>query len=78
MNTANLSISFFNGCEVRTIWDKQKAKWWFSVIDIVGILIQEDGCTKIKNYWKYFKAKLKKENNQWVSTINRLKIFTLF
>lgn len=69
-----VSIRFFDDREVRAIWDEQNAKWWFSVLDIVGVLNEENDYTKIRNYWKYLKTKLKKENNQLVSTTNQLKL----
>jgi hypothetical protein len=47
------------------------AKWWFSVLDVVGVL-KEDDYTKTRNYWKYLKAKLKKEHNQLVSATTQL------
>ena len=44
------------------------------MLDIVGVLRDEDDYQKIRNYWKYLKAKLKKENSQLVSAANQLKI----
>jgi cell filamentation protein len=58
---------------VRAVWDEQNAKWWFSVLDIVAVLTQQEDYTKTRNYWKYLKAKLKKENSQVVSTTTQLK-----
>lgn len=69
-----ISIRFFNDREVRAIWDDEQSKWWFSVLDIVGVLNDESDYTKIRNYWKYLKAKLKKENSQLVSTTTQLKL----
>jgi cell filamentation protein len=69
-----ISIRFFNEQEVRAIWDEQQAKWWFSVLDIVGILNEETDYTKTRNYWKYLKAKLKKEKNELVSATTQLKL----
>lgn len=43
-------------------------------MDIVGVLNEELSCTKTHNYWKYLKAKLKKENNQLVSATTPLKL----
>lgn len=68
-----VSIRFFDDREVRAIWDDENAKWWFSVLDIVGVLNQEPDYNKTRNYWKYLKAKLKKENNQVVSVTTQLK-----
>jgi cell filamentation protein len=69
-----ISIRFFNDREVRAVWDDEHSQWWFSVLDIVGVLNEEPDYTKTRNYWKYFKAKLKKENNQLVSATTQLKL----
>ena len=69
-----ISIRFFNDREVRALWDDEQSKWWFSVLDIVGVLNDESDYTKIRNYWKYLKAKLKKENSQLVSATTQLKL----
>ena len=67
-------IRFFNDREVRALWDDANAKWWFSVLDIVGVLNDESDYNKIRNYWKYLKTKLKKENNQLVSATTQLRL----
>jgi cell filamentation protein len=69
-----ISIRFFNDQEVRAVWDDEYSKWWFSVLDIVGVLNEETDYTKTRNYWKYLKAKLKKENSQLVSVTTQLKL----
>ena len=69
-----ISIRFFDNREVRAVWEDEHSKWWFSVLDIVGVLNEEPDYTKTRNYWKYLKAKLKKENNQLVSTTTQLKL----
>ena len=74
MSKAKISIRFFNDREVRAVWDEENAKWWFSVLDIVAVLTDQHDYTKTRNYWKYLKAKLKKENSQVVSVTTQLKI----
>ena len=69
-----ISIRFFNDREVRAVWDETDAKWWFSVLDVVAVLNEENEYQRVRNYWKYLKAKLKKENNQLVSATTQLKI----
>jgi cell filamentation protein len=69
-----VSIRFFDDREVRAVWDDEQAKWWFSVVDVVGVLNEEPDYKKVRNYWKYLKAKLKKEGNQLVSATTQLKI----
>ena len=73
MSTAKISIRFFEDREVRAVWDEQNAKWWFSVVDVVAVLTNQDDYTKTRNYWKYLKTKLKKENSQVVSATTQLK-----
>ncbi len=74
MSNAKISIRFFDDREVRAVWDEQNSKWWFSVLDIVAVLTDQDDYTKTRNYWKYLKAKLKKENSELVSATTQLKL----
>lgn len=69
-----ISIRFYNDREVRAVWDEENSKWWFSVLDIVGVLNDQDDYQKNRNYWKYLKTKLKGENSEVVSATNQLKL----
>lgn len=69
-----ISIRFFDDREVRASWDEQNSKWWFSVLDIVAVLTDQNDYKKTRNYWKYLKAKLKKENSEVVSATTQLKL----
>lgn len=69
-----ISIRFFEDREVRAIWSDEQTKWFFSVLDIVGMLNQQDDYEKNRNYWKFLKAKLKKEQNEVVSLTTQLKL----
>ncbi len=71
---SKISIRFFDDKEVRAVWDDEKSKWWFSVLDIIGVLRGTDDYEKNRNYWKFLKSKLKKENSQLVSVANQLKL----
>ena len=70
-----ISIRFFNGREVRAIWDDENSKWWFSVLDIIGAINGQDDYQKTRNYGKYLKTNLKNEGHELVSTTNRLKLY---
>lgn len=74
MSNTKVSIRFFDDREVRAVWDEQNAKWWFSVLDIVAVLTNQNDYSKTRNYWKYLKAKLKKEGSQVVSATTQLKM----
>lgn len=71
---SKISIRFFDDREVRAVWDDINAKWWFSVLDIVSVLTDQDDYNKTRNYWKYLKAKHKKENSEMVSATTQLKL----
>ncbi len=73
-NNTKISIRFFDDREVRAVWDEENNKWWFSVLDIVTVLTDQDDYTKARNYWKYLKAKLRKENSEVVSITTQLKL----
>jgi len=74
MSEAKISIRFFDDREVRAVWDEENARWWFSVLDVVAVLTDQNDYTKTRNYWKYLKAKLKKENSELVSATTQLKL----
>ncbi len=69
-----VSIRFFSDREVRAVWNEEQSKWFFSVLDIIGAIRKEDNYEKCRNYWKYLKAKLKKENSELVSATTQLKL----
>jgi cell filamentation protein len=73
-DSQKISIRFFDDREVRALWDESSAKWWFSVLDIIAVLTNQDDYSKTRNYWKYLKAKLKNEGSQLVSATTQLKL----
>ena len=68
------SIRFYKDHKVRALWDEDLNSWWFSVLDIVGAINQQDDHEKNRNYWKYLKAKLRKEQSEVVSDTTQLKL----
>lgn len=70
---SKVSIRFFDDREVRAVWDDVTSKWWFSVLDIVAVLRGECDYAKNRNYWKYLKAKLRKEGNELGSVTTQLR-----
>ena len=67
------SIRFFNDREVRAVWDEEHSKWWFSAVDVVRAINDEDDYKKVRNYWKYLKGKMAKEGIELVSVTNHFK-----
>ncbi len=71
---SKISIRFYNDHKVRAAWSEEEQKWFYSVLDVIGAFNQQDDYKKNRNYWKYLKAKLKKENSELVSTTTQLKL----
>ena len=69
-----ISIRFYKDHKVRAVWDEEHNYWWFSVLDIVGAINDQEDYRKNRNYWKYLKTKLKKEGSEVVSGTNQLKL----
>ena len=68
------SIRFFGNTPVRAVWNDEKSEWYFSVLDIISAIRTEPSYEKNRNYWKYLKAKLKRENSRLVSVTTQLKL----
>lgn len=64
-------IQLFGESRIRTSWDDTEEKWYFSIVDIVGVLTDSPNP---KNYWKVLKHRLKKEGNESVTNCNQLKM----
>ena len=71
---SKISIRFYKDYKVRAVWDEESSRWWFSVLDIVGAINEQDDYKKNRNYWKYLKAKLRKEQIELVSVTTQLKL----
>ena len=65
--------NLFEGNEIRSIWDSEKEDYYFSVIDVIGALTDND-YQKSRNYWKWLKNKLNIEGSELVSNTNQLKL----
>ncbi len=68
------AIRIFEQKQVRTHWDEEKEKWYFSVVDIIAILTEQSTHQGARNYWKVLKNRLSKEGNETVTNCNRLKM----
>jgi hypothetical protein len=68
------TMAVFEQFNVRRQYDEAQEKWWFSVVDILQILIQQPNFQLARNYWKVLKNRLGKEGSQVVTNCNRLKM----
>jgi hypothetical protein len=71
---ADSKIKLFESQHIRSEWDAEAEKWWFSVLDVVAVLTDQPDYKKVRNYWKWLKNKLIAEGSQLVSATNQLKL----
>lgn len=64
-------IKLFEGRQIRSAWDNEKEEWYFSIIDILGVLTESDNPRK---YWSVLKTRLKNEGNELATNCSQLKM----
>ena len=69
-------VKIFEERKVRSVWDEEQEKWYFSVVDVVGILTDQPDLERSRNYWKVLKHRLKKEGAESVTNCNQLKLLS--
>lgn len=67
-------VQLFEDQPIRTAWDEEKEEWYFSVVDVVGILTEQKDFDGARNYWRVLKSRLKDEGCQLVTICNQLKL----
>ena len=68
-NEENLQL--FEDQAIRTAWNEEEEEWYFSIVDVVGVLT---GSPNPNNYWKVLKKRLRDEGNESVTSCNQLKL----
>ncbi|OQX77692.1 MAG: hypothetical protein B6D61_06760 [Bacteroidetes bacterium 4484_249] len=74
--TKETAIKLFEEKQIRTYWDAEKEKWYFSIVDVISILSDQATYQGARNYWKVLKSRLLKEGNETVTNCNRLKMLS--
>ena len=67
-------IKTFDSTKIRVVWDDEKEKYYFSVVDVVGVLTESADYQLARNYWKVLKHRLIKEGLEPVTICNQLKL----
>jgi DNA-damage-inducible protein D len=67
-------LAIFEGQKIRRFWDELKELWYFSVIDIIAVLIDQPDFKKAKSYWTTLKNRLKHEGSELVTKCDQLKM----
>ena len=67
-------IQLFENKKIRTAWDEEKQEWYFSIVDICGILTEQPDYDGARKYWKVLKGRLIAEGFELVSNCYQLKM----
>ena len=67
--TKQQALKLFEEKKVRTVWDDEQEKWYFSIVDVVSILTES---TDGRKYWNKLKQRLKEEGNETVTNCHQL------
>ena len=67
-------IQLFENQKIRTAWDREKEEWYFSIIDVIAVLVEAQDYDAARNYWKVTKLRMVEEGNQLVTNCNQLKL----
>ena len=67
-------LQLFEDQAIRTVWDEENEEWYFSIVDVVGVLTDAIDYFAARNYWKVTKHRLSKEGSELVTNCNQLKL----
>ncbi len=68
------NVKLYEDQPIRAAWDEQEEKWYFSVVDVVGVLTDQSNYDGARDYWKVLKKRLKDEGSELVTKCNQLKL----
>lgn len=68
------TLKLFEDRKVRTVWNDKEEKWYFSIVDVVGILAESKDDQTTRKYWNKLKQRLKKEGFEPVTNCHQLKL----
>ena len=66
----------FEDRKIRTVWDDEQEKWYFSIVDVVGVLVDSKDYQRARKYWNKLKQRLKEEGFEPVTNCHQLKPLT--
>ncbi|MBQ7884241.1 MAG: phage antirepressor protein [Phascolarctobacterium sp.] len=67
-------IKIYEKKEIRSIWDEKREEWYFSIVDIVQVLTEQEEYSKARKYWNKLKQRLNDEGSQLVTYCHQLKM----
>ena len=70
----NDKIQLFEDQKIRTAWDEEKEEWFFSIVDVIGVLTDQPDTRHAAKYWSVLKTRLKKEGSELTTNCSQLKM----
>ena len=67
-------IKIYDNKQIRSAWDDEKEEWYFSIVDIVGVLTEQDSARGASTYWAVLKKRLKEEGSELLTICKQLKM----
>ncbi len=67
-------IKLFENKQIRSIWDEEKEEWYFSIVDVVGVLTEQENTRSSSTYWAVLKMRLKEEGSELLTICKQLKM----
>ena len=74
--TKEMAIKLFEQKEIRSVWSEVDEKWYFSIVDILAILTDQEDFQRARKYWKVVKNRLVKKGTETVTIYNGLKLLS--
>ena len=70
----NNAIQLFEDQKIRAAWDAEREEWYFSIVDVVGVLTDSPDYNTGRKYWNKLKQRLKEEGSELVTNCHQLKM----
>ena len=70
----NSAIQLFEDQKIRVAWDAEREEWYFSIVDVVGVLTDSPDYNTGRKYWNKLKQRLKEEGSELVTNCHQLKM----
>ena len=74
MDNNDHTLAVFEDYPIHRVYDEDTGTWYFSVVDIIQVLIQQPDYQAARNYWKVLKNRLRKEDSQSITKFKQLKM----
>ena len=68
------NLQLFEDQPIRTVWNESEVEWYFSVVDVVGVLTDQPDARRAAKYWSVLKVRIRGEGNQLTTNCSQLKL----